>query len=118
LNHFDGYYWTFPKGHPEDGELPIETAVRETLEETGVTPIVIGHVRGKFAGTPNSTSNYFYLMSTVDEVDVSAIHDETSALRWAGQTDAAALIGKSTNSGGRSRDLLILSAAFDALERI
>ena len=29
-------YWTFPKGTPEEGETGIETAIRETREETGV----------------------------------------------------------------------------------
>jgi 8-oxo-dGTP pyrophosphatase MutT (NUDIX family) len=27
--------WTFPKGHLEDGETPIEAAIREVEEETG-----------------------------------------------------------------------------------
>ena len=29
-------YWTFPKGTPEAGELPLETAKRETAEEVGI----------------------------------------------------------------------------------
>lgn len=29
--------WTFPKGHLEPGETPVQTALREVLEETGVT---------------------------------------------------------------------------------
>ena len=29
-------YWTFPKGTPEVGELPLETARRETAEEVGI----------------------------------------------------------------------------------
>jgi len=28
--------WTFPKGHPDEGETDEECAIRETLEETGV----------------------------------------------------------------------------------
>ena len=31
-----GTHWTFPKGRPEEGETPLETAVRETKEEVGV----------------------------------------------------------------------------------
>lgn len=27
--------WTFPKGHPEQGETPEQTALREVAEETG-----------------------------------------------------------------------------------
>lgn len=29
-----GAYWGFPKGHPEDGETPQESAARELEEET------------------------------------------------------------------------------------
>lgn len=29
-------YWTFPKGHGEEGESPVESALRELQEETGI----------------------------------------------------------------------------------
>jgi 8-oxo-dGTP pyrophosphatase MutT (NUDIX family) len=29
-------YWTFAKGTPEEGETPLETAIRETKEEVGI----------------------------------------------------------------------------------
>ena len=32
-----GTHWTFPKGRPEKGETPLETAVRETKEEVGLS---------------------------------------------------------------------------------
>ena len=35
VKHQKGH-WAFPKGHPEAGEKPIETAERELLEETGL----------------------------------------------------------------------------------
>ena len=31
-------YWTFPKGHPEEGETREQSALRELYEETGLTP--------------------------------------------------------------------------------
>jgi 8-oxo-dGTP pyrophosphatase MutT (NUDIX family) len=31
-----GRYWGFPKGHPEPGEAPKETAIRELKEETNL----------------------------------------------------------------------------------
>ncbi len=43
-------FWSFPKGHQEDGESNIETALRETFEEVGLnveivnrTPIIVSH---------------------------------------------------------------------------
>jgi tRNA nucleotidyltransferase (CCA-adding enzyme) len=32
-------FWSFPKGHPEEGESEVETARREFFEETGITPL-------------------------------------------------------------------------------
>lgn len=31
-------HWGFPKGHPENDETTLETALRELKEETGLTP--------------------------------------------------------------------------------
>lgn len=33
--------WLPPGGHPDNNELPFETAVRETLEETGIRVVVL-----------------------------------------------------------------------------
>ncbi len=35
LRHLSGY-WGFPKGHPNEGETPLDTAKRELFEETGL----------------------------------------------------------------------------------
>ena len=35
VHHADGGHWDHPKGHPEEGEHPGETAEREIAEETG-----------------------------------------------------------------------------------
>ena len=34
-------YWTFPKGHPEEGETPEESASRELFEETA---LILEHI--------------------------------------------------------------------------
>jgi 8-oxo-dGTP pyrophosphatase MutT (NUDIX family) len=34
-------FWILPKGHAETGELPVEAARRELVEETGVTNVDI-----------------------------------------------------------------------------
>lgn len=38
LQHRLGH-WTFPKGHPEAGETPQQTAERELVEETGLAVV-------------------------------------------------------------------------------
>ncbi len=36
-----GTHWTFPKGRPEAGETPLQSATRECYEEVGITPDTI-----------------------------------------------------------------------------
>lgn len=37
----DGGHWDFPKGHVEENETELETAVRELKEETGIIDILL-----------------------------------------------------------------------------
>ncbi len=41
----NGRYWSFPKGHIEDGETEEETAVREIKEETGLDVTLVNGFR-------------------------------------------------------------------------
>ena len=34
-------HWDFPKGHVEDGETELQTALRELAEETGITDVEV-----------------------------------------------------------------------------
>lgn len=36
IQHNRGHYWGFPKGHAEEGESPLEAALRELKEETNL----------------------------------------------------------------------------------
>ncbi len=36
IHHAKGGHWGFPKGHAEEGEEPLQTALRELKEETGL----------------------------------------------------------------------------------
>ena len=36
-----GGHWDFPKGHIDDGETEIQTALRELEEETGIANVVV-----------------------------------------------------------------------------
>ena len=115
LNHYDGYVWTFSKGKPDIGERPVDTARRETLEETGYLGEIVGHVPGVFKGGVTGSANYFYLMrvreDAVVDSSVRETNGETASVRWVEPDEARALISQSTNFGGRERDLEILDAA-------
>lgn len=37
----DDRFWTFPKGHPETGETPLQTARRELWEETNIKNVQV-----------------------------------------------------------------------------
>lgn len=106
-NHYDGYVWTFPKGRPNPGENPEEAALREVLEESGVTAEIVGQVPGSFMG--GTTENFYYLMRPV--TTGHPLDDETAQVRWATHEEAKALIAKTTNATGRKRDLEVLEAA-------
>lgn len=41
LLHYYSGHWDFPKGNKEEGESDVDTALREILEETGITDVTI-----------------------------------------------------------------------------
>lgn len=58
----DDGYWGFPKGHIEEGEKPLEAALREVSEETGFT--VVAESNSK----PISETTYTYVWEN-QEID-------------------------------------------------
>ena len=114
-NHFGGFVWTFAKGGPHGDERPVETALRETLEETGYRPAIVGHLPAAFRGGSMSSVNFFFLgFDFTGPVNMTAAdgNRETSALTWVHEAEARDLIAQSTDIGGRDRDLRTLKAAF------
>jgi len=113
LNHFDGYTWTFAKGRPEPDEEPMQTALREVLEETGYEAKVLDVLPGLFAGS--TTTNAYFIMVPAGEQGSPA--NETASTRWVSFDAAENLIQLTTNKTGRKRDLAILAAARSWHER-
>lgn len=105
--HFGRYVWTFPKGSPEEGESPEETALRETQEETGFAAEVLHQIPGTFLGT--RSDNVYFLMRPVGQV--SEPDEETATLRWAAPAEARELIRMTKTPEGVKRDLDVLEAA-------
>ena len=109
-NHFDGYVWTFAKGWPDSkrgDRCPEETALREVQEETGYVAEIVDVLPGVFKSR-NSITAFFVMRHFGIQ---GRTEWETHATRCVDFEQAAALIGQSTNTKGRQRDLAILAAA-------
>ena len=79
-------FWSFPKGHQEDGETDIETAIRETKEETNLDvkivdnkPIKTGHLVHN--GTIYKEILLFIAKPLNDEIKIQ--EDEVEEVQWA-----------------------------------
>ncbi|MEG1670182.1 MAG: NUDIX domain-containing protein [Victivallaceae bacterium] len=96
VRHTYGNHWGFPKGHPETGELPLETAKRELFEETGFIAVrLLGQAqlqesysflyKGRLC---NKTVNYF-----LSEVEGDYVPDisEIAEGRWVSYAEAIKL---------------------------
>ena len=80
--------WSLPKGHVEEGETELETAVREVMEETGIHGAVIGKL-----GTidfwfvadgrrVHKTVHHYLLVATDPEQPLSDADVEVSEVAW------------------------------------
>jgi len=106
--------WDFPKGRIEDGEMPLEAALREAEEETGITDLEL-----EFGDTWCDTPPYsggriarYYLAETKKEeimlpVSPELGHPEHDAWRWVDFDEAATLV--------RARVLPVLAWARERL---
>ena len=44
----NGTSWSLPKGHVDPGEEPLEAAIREIMEESGITELAFLHALGAY----------------------------------------------------------------------
>ena len=78
--------WTFPKGHPEKGETPLEAALREVEEETGwrcrsLGPLTTVAYEFSRQGHPVSKRVKWYRMEPLEKVG-EPDEDEILDTRW------------------------------------
>jgi len=113
LRHRDGGHWSFPKGRIEQSERPLEAAVREVEEETGLAGIrplpgfrSASRYRFERSGRSIEKAVVYYLAEVrAEPVVLSAEHTEA---RW---LDAAAARGTLTYEESQR----VLDAAEDYL---
>ena len=115
--HFDGIAAAFSKGGPDPGEHPAMTAIRESEEETGITPRIIGHIKGGFTGT-SSMNHYYIAVPSEKPFDAKMMNGETSKLMWATPKQADHLMQGGTNAAGINRDRRTLRAAVSTYEEM
>ncbi len=90
-------HWSFPKGHPENGEAPTEAALRELKEETGLsdaeivsdTPLVASYT---FTRGDTTYLKYVYLFPAVYDpqhnTPLVAQEGEIKDLKWCSPSEA------------------------------
>jgi 8-oxo-dGTP pyrophosphatase MutT (NUDIX family) len=87
-------HWGFPKGRPEPDEVPIETARREFVEETGNStvivfsePVFVEHYSFE-APEGNVEKKVTYYIGEVRSTDVIPQEEEIAAYGWFTYEDA------------------------------
>ncbi|XP_008693355.1 bis(5'-nucleosyl)-tetraphosphatase [asymmetrical] [Ursus americanus] len=90
------HHWTPPKGHVDPGENDLETALRETQEEAGITAGQLTIIEGfrrelnyVARGTPKTV---IYWLAEVKDYNVEIrLSQEHQAYRWLGLDEACQL---------------------------
>lgn len=113
--HFGGYVWTFAKGlrqgARDSNETPWACALREHLEETGMSADIVATIPGEYEGDTTVT-RYFLAAPTSPMGELGPVDlGETKSLRWAEWGEAESLVRQTKSELGRVRDLAVLAAA-------
>jgi 8-oxo-dGTP pyrophosphatase MutT (NUDIX family) len=87
IKHRKAGHWTFPKGHSEPGESPLQAAERELFEETGLTvsrylsdSTFKIHYQFYFKGQQVYKTVWFYAAEVTGDVKLQA--EEVAESTW------------------------------------
>lgn len=85
LARHNGGHWSFPKGHVENDETEVETALREIREETGLTAEIDTGFRQVSTYYPkyNVIKDVVFFLATITGGTEHAQEEEISQLQWA-----------------------------------
>ena len=117
-------HWDFPKGMREQGEEPLQTAIREVDEETGVTDIAFDWGDRYFETAPYSRGKVarYYIASTRQETVEMGLSDQTGEpehQEWRWLTfDEAYDLGQRKTLAEEIADLEADAAIEEELERL
>lgn len=84
--------WTFPKGKNEEGEDPVDAAVREVAEETGQNPRLVSSIGQTEFDTGNGIKRVRWFGMRSIRPDPFVPNEEVDELRWSDPDEARALL--------------------------
>ena len=84
IRHVKSGYWSFPKGHVEQGETEIETARREIKEETNIDVLIDDGFRETVTFFPrrDTSKTVVYFVAKAVSRDARPQAGEISEMRW------------------------------------
>ena len=90
IRHLNGGHWAFPKGHVEKGETEEQTALREILEETGLSVQLDTGYRKVVTYSPRRdvVKDVVYFVAVADSNVTVAQEGEISRIKWVDMEDA------------------------------
>jgi len=99
VKHVKSGYWSFPKGHTENGETEEQTAAREIFEETGVEVYIDNGFRETvtYSLRRDMKKTVVYFVARVKKIkgrnkNIVPQKDEIAETRWVEIDRAAALL--------------------------
>ncbi|MDR1754533.1 MAG: NUDIX domain-containing protein [Eubacterium sp.] len=84
IRHIKSGYWSFPKGHIEEGETELQTAKREIKEETGLDVYVDEGFRETVTFSPRreTTKTVVYFVAKAKSHDFRPQEEEIGDIKW------------------------------------
>lgn len=94
IKHRYGGHWSFPKGHVEEGENEIQTALREVKEETGLSIELREGFREcvEYFPKPYIKKQVIYFLGKSLGDDAQRQEEEISELRWVPLAEAQRMV--------------------------
>ena len=86
--------WGFPKGHTEDQETDIQTAIREVTEETGINVEILDGFKKsiKYIPFPEVLKEVIFFIGITEEEKVTIDKDEIEDYMWCSYEEALKMI--------------------------
>ncbi|MBP0954607.1 MAG: NUDIX domain-containing protein [Oscillospiraceae bacterium] len=94
VKHINSGHWSFPKGHMEDGESEVETALREIKEETDLDVLIDPSFRETVTYFPHRDTQkvVVYFVAKAKRQDFTPQADEIAEIRWVDLAHAQQLL--------------------------